>query len=351
MKKIIYTVFILLVFVTVCKGEPIPQRQEPASADSPYYMDSDNILREKNAEDDNSQTEDDIQQTDTIENKSDNNAEPAPDKSNDREAEPVMRDIEPEDNPINNDASEDNINNGDFRPPMRMDEPDSDTMAPPPKHEKKIKRKRKPPKHGMKPPKKGPEAPPAANQNENPENEAQKIENPQPKKYSQSDYEQMYRDMPVPTFTFVHGVDPDQYYDMKDSSWSPYPLFRLNAPLYFKTIVIPPGYYLLTPRQYKGDWYILFKEAGVVKYTIPVFAKDYTAEFYYQDSLKELDMKKSQRWQIKFLNAWGKYDRKSKRKPATKTNIELTDLDNNFLLIDFYYGSYKYSTIFRTEKF
>jgi uncharacterized protein YxeA len=172
-----------------------------------------------------------------------------------------------------------------------------------------------------------------------------------PKTYTQEDYEQIYRDMQVPTFTFVHGVDPDQYYDMKDTTWSPYPLLRLNAPLYFKTIAIEPGYYLLTPRKYKDDWYLLFKEAGKVKYTIPVFAKDYTPESYYRDNLPELDMTKSQRWQIKFLNAWGKYVRSSKRKPPVKTNVELTDLDNNFLLIEIYYGAKKYSTLFRTEKF
>ena len=171
------------------------------------------------------------------------------------------------------------------------------------------------------------------------------------KTYSQDDYEKAYRDMQVPTFSYVHGVDPDQYYDMKDTMWSPYPLMRLNSPIYFKTITVEPGYYLLTPREYKGSWYVLFKEAGAVKYTIPVMAKDYTPEFYYKDNLPELDMKKSQRWQIKFLNAWGKYVRKSKRKPAITSNIELTDLDNNFLLIELYYGPHKYSMIFRIEKF
>lgn len=174
---------------------------------------------------------------------------------------------------------------------------------------------------------------------------------PEQKHYSQSDYEQAYRDMQVPTFTFVHGIDPDQYYDMKDAAWSPYPLFRLNSTLYFKTIAIPPGYYLLTPRQYKNKWYILFKEAGVVRYTIPVFQQSYAEEGYYRTHLKELDMCKTARWQIKFLNSWGKLVKKSKRLPAVQTNLELTDLDNNFLLIEVYYGHYKFSTIFRTERF
>ena len=174
---------------------------------------------------------------------------------------------------------------------------------------------------------------------------------PAEKVYTQAEYEQIYRDLEVPTFTFIHGVDPDQYYDLKDAAWSPYPLMRLNSPIYFKSITIEPGYYLLTPRQYKGDWYILFKEAGKVKYTIPVFEKNYTDPMYYQNNLKEVDMKRSQRWMVKFLNGVGKYFKRSKRKPPIKTNLELTDLDNKFLLIEVYYGSMRYKTIFRTEKF
>ena len=72
---------------------------------------------------------------------------------------------------------------------------------------------------------------------------------------------------------------------------------------------------------------------------------------YYHNNLPELDMKKSQRWMIRFLNGLGKYIKKSKRKPPIKTNLELTDLDNKFLLIEVYYGSMRYKTIFRTEKF
>ena len=74
------------------------------------------------------------------------------------------------------------------------------------------------------------------------------------------DYEQIYRDMEVPTHRYVHNIDPGEYYDTQTSTWSPYPLFRLASPIYFKTITIEPGYYVLTPREYKDNWYILFKE-------------------------------------------------------------------------------------------
>ena len=79
------------------------------------------------------------------------------------------------------------------------------------------------------------------------------------------DYEQIYRDLPVPEHKYVHDIDPGEYYDMKDTSWSPYPLFRLTGPLFFKTITIEPGYYLLTPREHEGKWYMLFKVQGKIK--------------------------------------------------------------------------------------
>ena len=352
MKKFILTTFILLSSISLCYAEPVPQ-QEQSSADTPYYMDSNNILREKQKPEETEVQPDESEETEILPSEQENTSQ-----------ENSARDdiTDDKDNPINYDASQENMQDKNFQPAQRIEEPSSEEQVSPAKTKKQKKVKKNKKDSGVKDVNNQDNKAQDAESTENSEtsaNEAQEQTNPEgensqpttPKTYSQDDYEQIYRDMPVPTFTFVHGVDPDQYYDMKDSTWSPYPLFRLNAPLYFKSIVIPPGYYLLTPRKYKGDWYILFKEAGVVKYTIPVFAKDYTSEFYYRDTLKELDMGKTQRWQIKFLNAWGKYIRKSKRRPATKTNIELTDLDNNFLLIDLYYGAYKYSTIFRTERF
>jgi hypothetical protein len=52
------------------------------------------------------------------------------------------------------------------------------------------------------------------------------------------DIEQMYRDMPVPEFKYMHNIDPGEYQDTMYSTWSPYPLFRLTTPLFFKSIAI-----------------------------------------------------------------------------------------------------------------
>ena len=74
--------------------------------------------------------------------------------------------------------------------------------------------------------------------------------------FADTDYEQIYRDLEPADFSYVHNVDPGEMYDVKDTSWSPYPLFRLSAPLFFKNTMVEPGYYLLTPREHKGNWYV-----------------------------------------------------------------------------------------------
>ena len=168
------------------------------------------------------------------------------------------------------------------------------------------------------------------------------------KVYSQAEYEQIYRDLEVPTFRFIHDVDPDQYYDMKDAAWSPYPLMRLNSPIYFKSITIMPGYYLLTPRQYKGDWYILFKEAGKVKYIIPTYDREIVPVMFYDDNLPQPKLAPSQKVHLKLLDIMGKFVPSAKREPTPQTYLETTDLDNNFVSIVIYWGNYRYYTIFRT---
>ncbi len=162
------------------------------------------------------------------------------------------------------------------------------------------------------------------------------------------DYQQIYRDLEVPSVKFVHNIDPGEYYDTQNSTWSPYPLFRLTSPLYFKTITIEPGYYLLTPREYKGNWYMLFKEAGKVKYIIPVYEREIVPLTFYDDNLPQAKLAPSQKVHLKLLDIMGKFVPSAKREPTPQTYLETTDLDNNFLSIVIYWGDYRYYTIFRT---
>lgn len=172
---------------------------------------------------------------------------------------------------------------------------------------------------------------------------------PPTKTKATKDYAQIYNDLEVPTFSYLHDIDPDQYYDMKDTSWSVYPLFRLNSPLYFKNITIEPGYYLLTPREHNGDWFMLFKQNGVVKHIIPVYERDYTPEMFYDEHIPKPKYTKAQKIHMGFLDFIGNF-KSTKRKTPVQSYLEVNDLENYFVSIIIYYGSHKYSTILRTIK-
>lgn len=165
---------------------------------------------------------------------------------------------------------------------------------------------------------------------------------------AETDYRQIYIDLQVPTFSYIHGIDPGQYYDMKSSAYSPYPLFRLTSPIYFKTIAISPGYYELTATTYKGDPYVLFKEVGLVKYIIPVYKKEMVPEGFYESHLPQSRLTVTQKISKSFYGFIGRHVGSSQRKPPIKTYLEINDLDNKFVSIIIYYGDYRYYTIFRT---
>lgn len=162
-------------------------------------------------------------------------------------------------------------------------------------------------------------------------------------------YAEIYNSLEVPTFSYQHNIDPEQYYDMKDTTWSVYPLLRLMSPIYFKNITIEPGYYLLTPREHKGDWFMLFKQNGQVKHIIPIYERDYTPEMFYDEHIPKPKLTTAQKVHMGFLDFIGNF-KSTKRKAPIQTYLEVNDLENYFVSIVIYYGSHKYSTIFRTVK-
>lgn len=162
-------------------------------------------------------------------------------------------------------------------------------------------------------------------------------------------YAGIYNDLEPATHSYLHNIDPDQYYDMKDAAWSPYPLLRLNSPIYFKNQTIEPGYYLLTPREYKGRWFMLFKQNGTVSHIIPVYERDITPEFFYDKHIPKPKLTPSQKVHMGVLDFLGNF-KSTKRKTPIQSYMEISDLENYFVSIVIYYGSHKYSTIFRTIK-
>lgn len=165
------------------------------------------------------------------------------------------------------------------------------------------------------------------------------------------DYVGVYQKLEIPNFKFVHDIDPGQYYDNKDATWSPYPLFRLNSPLYFKSLTIVPGYYLLTPTVNKDKDYLLFKQNGLVMYTLPVYKKEFVPEGFYEAHLPQPKLTLMQKMSKNTMSFIGKHFKKAKRKPSVQSYLEVNDLDNQFVSIVVYYGAYKYFTLFRTVKF
>ena len=161
------------------------------------------------------------------------------------------------------------------------------------------------------------------------------------------DYAQIYNNLEVPSFTYMHDIDPDQYFDIKDTAWSPYPLLRLNSYIYFKNIAIEPGYYLLTPREYKGNWYLLFKQNGKVAHIIPVYDRKIVAEDFYETHLPKPKLTFAQKVHMGALSFLGKFS-STKRRDPVKSYMEINDLENYFVSIVIYYGNHKYHTIFRT---
>lgn len=160
-------------------------------------------------------------------------------------------------------------------------------------------------------------------------------------------YAQIYKNLEPAKFSYMHDIDPDQYYDMKDASWAPYPLLRLNSAIFFKEQTIEPGYYLLTPREHEGKWFLLFKQNGKVAHIIPVYERDITPELFYDKHLPQPKLTPSQKVHMGILDFLGNF-KSTKRKEPIKSYMEINDLENNFVSIIIYYGNHKYSTIFRT---
>ena len=163
-----------------------------------------------------------------------------------------------------------------------------------------------------------------------------------------TDVEEMYRKMPVPTHKYVHNIDPGEYQDTMYTTWSPYPLFRLTAPLFFKSIAIEPGYYLLTPREHEGKWYMLFKEAGRIKYIVPCYKREMVPFGFYENNLPKVKLTRPQKIRENALKWVGKHKNSAKRKPIPDTFLDANDLDNNFISLIVYWGNYRYYFVLRS---
>ena len=133
-----------------------------------------------------------------------------------------------------------------------------------------------------------------------------------------------YENAQLADFELVHDLDPYQVEEYYKYSWSPYPLFRTSIDLYFKSVHIVPGYYILTPRVVKDKPYVFFKQNGKVAYIVPV------CEIY-----------------VKSRRTFYKIFRKGKKQDPPKSYLEASTVDNEFFRIDLYFGTQRYTMYFK----
>lgn len=168
---------------------------------------------------------------------------------------------------------------------------------------------------------------------------------------AETNYAKLYEQAQPPNFELVFNIDPYQNEDYQKYAYAPYPLFRLSSDVHFKKQTIPAGYYILTPREMKGNEYIFFKEAGKVKYIIPVVKKELVPVDFYHNNLPT---PKYTKWQ-KFCKGTSEkfyklFKNSSKKAPAPKSYVITENIEGNMYLIILYYGDHKYHMVFKSYK-
>ncbi len=168
--------------------------------------------------------------------------------------------------------------------------------------------------------------------------------------FADSDYDSLYDNAETFKSKLYNNIDPYQDEDIIRYAWSPYPLFRTSADLFFKDITIPPGYYLLTPRNLGGKDYILFKQNGKVAYIIPAVKKEATPLNFYEPNTPQI---KKTAWQ-KFASGVRKkfYDtaKDSGRSTPPKSLVNV-EVEIKYIILTLYYGDDKYTALFKRSPY
>lgn len=147
-----------------------------------------------------------------------------------------------------------------------------------------------------------------------------------------------------------NDIDPYEDEDTIRYAWSPYPLFRTSAELFFKDDKIEAGYYLLTPRTLGGKDYVLFKQNGKVEFIIPVAKKEATPLNFYNANTPEI---KKTAWQ-KFTTSVRKkfYDTsKDSGRSTPPSSLVDVEVEVKYIIINFYYGESKYILLFKRSPY
>lgn len=160
------------------------------------------------------------------------------------------------------------------------------------------------------------------------------------------DFDSLYDNLETFSSRLYNDIDPFEDEDNLKYAYNPYPLFRTSAYLYFKEIVIPPGYYSITPRKLKDKYYLFFKQGGKVQFIIPIAKKELTPINFYKANIPE---RKKTKWQ-KFAEKTGKkFYKLSKNSQKVTPPSSFVQVEQNsiYIIVIVYYGEDKYTALFR----
>ncbi len=161
--------------------------------------------------------------------------------------------------------------------------------------------------------------------------------------------DEIYNSLEMADFEYIFGIDPNQADEYTKYMFSPYPLFRTGVNLVFKDIIIPQGYYLLTPREKNGKTYVLFKQNGRVQFVIPTYKTDDVALTFYDDKLPHKRKNAYEKIVEKSNDFLGKkFGHRTQRTPIPKAYIEFSDKGSYWDMV-LYWGFKKYYLLFKKD--
>ena len=160
------------------------------------------------------------------------------------------------------------------------------------------------------------------------------------------DYDALY-DAAFPFESRLYNdIDPFEDEDSIKYAYSPYPLFRTSAYLYFKDYAIEPGYYSLTPRVLKGKDYVFFKQNGKVQFIIPVAKKEATPINFYEANTPQMKKTLWQKFSSGVRDKFYTVAKDSMKAPPPKSHINI-EVEIEYLILTLFYGEDKYILLFK----
>ncbi len=165
-----------------------------------------------------------------------------------------------------------------------------------------------------------------------------------------AEYDALYEAAQPFQSKLYNDIDPFQDEDYIKYAWSPYPLFRTSAFMYFKDYTIEPGYYIITPRKLGEKDYVLFKQNGKVVFIIPAAKKEKTPLNFYEANTPQIKK-----------NAWQKFASKVREKfyNTAKDSMRINppnsvvyvETEQKYFIMTLYYGEDKYIVLFKRNPY